>query len=146
MKRTFVFALVACFPFAAGMQVDDKGDDAKRVEGTWQLKEAELAGQKWPEDVVKTIQLKITGDKYTLQSNEKPDAGTFKLDPDKQPKQITITGTDGPNKGKTFPAIYEITGDTLKVCYDLSGQAHPREFKTAPGTQLFLATYKRRKG
>jgi uncharacterized protein (TIGR03067 family) len=146
MKRTFVFALVACFPFAAGMQVDDKGDDAKRVEGTWQLKEAELAGQKWPEDVVKTIQLKITGDKYTLQSNEKPDAGTFKLDPDKQPKQITITGTDGPNKGKTFPAIYEITGDTLKVCYDLSGQAHPREFKTTPGTQLFLATYKRRKG
>jgi uncharacterized protein (TIGR03067 family) len=58
---------------------------------------------------------------------------------------MTITGTDGPNKGKTFLAIYERDGDTLKVCYDLSGKAHPTEFKTAQGTQLFLVTYKREK-
>jgi hypothetical protein len=42
-------------------------------------------------------------------------------------------------------AIYEIDGDTLKVCYDLGGKNRPTEFKTKEGTALFLATYKREK-
>ena len=58
---------------------------------------------------------------------------------------MDITGTEGPNKGKTFQAIYELDGDTLKVCYDLSGKGRPTEFKTAEGTQLFLVIYTREK-
>jgi uncharacterized protein (TIGR03067 family) len=58
---------------------------------------------------------------------------------------MDITGTDGPNKGKTILAIYERDGDTLRVCYDLSGKSRPTEFKTETGTQLFLVTYKREK-
>jgi hypothetical protein len=54
-------------------------------------------------------------------------------------------GTDGPNKGKTFLAIYELDKDSLKVCYDLSGKARPTEFKTKPDTTLFLVTYTREK-
>jgi uncharacterized protein (TIGR03067 family) len=56
---------------------------------------------------------------------------------------MEITGTAGPNKGKTFSAIYELQGDTLKICYDLTGKARPTEFKSKAGTQLFLATYKK---
>jgi uncharacterized protein (TIGR03067 family) len=58
---------------------------------------------------------------------------------------LTITGTDGPNKGKTFPCIYELDGDTLRVCYDLSGVKAPADFSTAAGTQLYLVTYTRKK-
>jgi len=36
-------------------------------------------------------------------------------------------------------------GDTLRVCYDLSGKSRPTEFKTKEVTQLFLVTYKREK-
>ena len=56
---------------------------------------------------------------------------------------MTITGTEGPNHGKTFPAIYEIKGDTLRICYDLSGVKRPTEFKSVPGTRLYLVTYSR---
>src|SRR4051794_40819519 len=35
---------------------------------------------------------------------------------------MDITGTSGPNKGKTILAIYEQKGDTLRICYDLSGK------------------------
>jgi uncharacterized protein (TIGR03067 family) len=56
---------------------------------------------------------------------------------------MDITGTDGPNKGKTFPAIYELDGDTLKVCYDLSGKERPKALKTESGTMTFLVIYKR---
>ena len=145
MSRSFVFTLLACLPLVAGARADDKDTEAKKMEGTWQLKDAELAGQKLPAESVKAFRLTLTGGKYTLKSNEQPDAGTYKLDTGKKPRQMTITGTEGPNKERTFLAIYELTGDTLKICYDLSGQAHPEEFKTKPGTKLFLATYKREK-
>ena len=54
-----------------------------------------------------------------------------------------MTGTDGPNKGKTFLAIVELDGDTMKVCYDLSGQARPTRFESKEKTLLFLAEYRR---
>jgi uncharacterized protein (TIGR03067 family) len=58
---------------------------------------------------------------------------------------MDIEGTKGPNKGKTILAIYELKDDTLRICYDLSGKKHPKEFKTKEGTQLFLVEYKREK-
>jgi uncharacterized protein (TIGR03067 family) len=56
-----------------------------------------------------------------------------------------VIGTEGPNQGKTFPAIYELNGDTLRICYDLSGAKRPAEFKTIAGTKLYLVTYSRSK-
>ena len=106
--------------------------------------EAELAGKKYPDEIRKTIKLVIKDDKYTVTvGTEGADQGTVKLDPSANPKTMDITGTDGPNKGKTFLCIYELDGDTLRVCYDLRGKARPTEFKTKPGTKLYLVTYKR---
>jgi uncharacterized protein (TIGR03067 family) len=56
---------------------------------------------------------------------------------------MSITGTNGPNLGKTFPAIYELKGDTLRICYDLSGEKFPTDYKSVEGTKLYLVTYKR---
>jgi uncharacterized protein (TIGR03067 family) len=123
----------------------DAKDDAKALEGTWLPETAELAGQKFPDEVRKTIKLVLKGDTYTVTVGEATDRGTVKLDAGKKPKAMDITGTEGPNKGKTFLAIYEVTKDSLKVCYDLSGKERPTEFKTKEGTQLFLVTYRREK-
>jgi len=57
---------------------------------------------------------------------------------------MAITGTEGPNSGRTFPAIYELEGDTLRICYDLSGVKRPTEFKSIAGTRLYLVTYVRK--
>jgi uncharacterized protein (TIGR03067 family) len=56
---------------------------------------------------------------------------------------MDIVGTKGPNRAKKIPAIYELTDTTLRICYDLSGKARPKEFKTRSDTQLFLVEYKR---
>ena len=87
----------------------------------------------------------IKDDNYTVTVGTKVDKGTVKLNPKALPKALDITGTDGPNKGKTILAIYELDSDTLRVCYDLSGKSRPKEFKTKADTQLFLVTYKREK-
>ncbi len=124
------------------------GDDAKKdtLDGTWLPSSAELGGKKFPDEARKSIKLVIKDDKYTVTVEKQgTDEGTVKLMPSATPKAMDITGAKGPNKGKTFRAIYEHKGDTLRVCYDLSGKERPTEFKTKEGTLLFLVEYKREK-
>jgi uncharacterized protein (TIGR03067 family) len=141
LKQFVAFALVVSCSSAA--RSDDAKDDT--LEGTWLPSAAELGGKKFPDEVRQTIRLEIKGDQYTVTVGTEPDRGTCKRNPLAKPKALDITGTEGPNKGKTILAIYERNGDTLRVCYDLSGKSRPAEFKTTPGTRLFLVEYKLQK-
>ena len=120
-------------------------DDAKAVQGNWTPAKAELAGEPMADAVLKSISLKLENGKYEVFVGDRPDRGTYTVDSTSKPKSMTITGTEGPNKGKTFPAIYELKGDMLRICYDLSGVKRPTEFKTVAGTKLYLVTYNRKK-
>jgi uncharacterized protein (TIGR03067 family) len=145
MTRMQCVALFLVLSFACLSRGDDAKDGAKSIDGTWLPSAAELGGKKFPDEVRKTIKLVIGDGKYTVTVGKKPDQGTIKLDPSRKPKALDITGTEGPNKGKTILAIYERTDDTLRICYDLSGKARPTEFKTKEGTLQFLVTYERKK-
>jgi uncharacterized protein (TIGR03067 family) len=124
------------------------GDDAKKdetkIDGTWVLKTAELAGKELPKQAGATATLTLKNGKYEFQA-ESLDRGTVTYNDSATPKEMDIKGVEGPNRGKTFLAIYELARDKLTVCYDLSGKSRPTEFKTRPKSQLFLATYERKK-
>jgi uncharacterized protein (TIGR03067 family) len=115
------------------------------VEGVWKPTQIELAGTPLPEAAFANWRLELRKGKYTLTGAESPDSGTYAYDESKKPKTMDVTGVDGPNKGKTFPCIYELDGDTLRICYDLSLKERPKEFKTAKQTRLYLVTYTREK-
>ena len=119
--------------------------DIHEADGTWKPISAEFAGEKYPQQVLDTMKLVLKGDKYTVEVGAQTDEGTVTRDPGKSPKTMDITGTNGPNKGKTFLVIYELKGDDLRVCYDLSGDSRPTEFATKANTKLFLVTYRRTK-
>ena len=133
--------LLSCSLLVIGGRVKD--DDS--IQGVWLPAAAELAGKPFPDEVRKTIKLEIKDGKYTVTVGKALDQGTIKLNPTAKPKELDITGTDGPNKGRTILGIYEREGDTLRICYDLSGKGRPTEFKSAEGSQLFLVTYKQNK-
>jgi len=118
---------------------------ASVLDGKWQAVEAELAGKKFPPQATRSIQLTLDGDNYLVTTDEGEDRGTARAMPDEKPAALDITGTIGPNKGKTFLAIYKLDGDTLVVCYDLGGKSRPKEFKTEPKSMLFLVTYRKLK-
>ena len=136
LTAMLVFPLVAAPTLAA---------DKDNLQGIWLPTSAELGGQPFPEEVRKSIQLEIKDDGYTATVGGMVDRGTVKLNASAKPPQMDITGVEGPNKGKTILAIYECQGDTLQVCYDLSGAARPTEFKSAANTLQFLVTYQRQK-
>ncbi len=114
------------------------GDD---VQGVWKPLSAEFGGEKFPETLIANWRLELKEGKYTLTGAESPDSGTYKVDDSMKPKAMDVIGGDGPNKGKTFLCIYELTGDKLRMCYDLSGTERPKDFKSAKGTKLYLVTY-----
>jgi len=143
MKHIFLISVAA-----AGLLTVLPGcsrDDATAVQGSWTPAKAELGAQPMPDAILKSISVKLENGKYEVVAGDIPDRGTYTLDSTSQPKGMTIKGTEGPNQGKTFPAIYELNGDTLRICYDLSGEKRPTEFKTVAGTQLYLVTYSRKK-
>ena len=112
--------------------------DINALQGTWTPVKAELGGEPMSDEVLKTIILKLNKNEYEVTVAGNPDNGTWTLDSAAKPKGMTITGVKGPNAGKTFPAIYELKADTLRICYDLSGAKRPAEFKTSAGTKLYL--------
>jgi uncharacterized protein (TIGR03067 family) len=136
-------AVAACITVSAA----EKSEDSKAMQGTWKPVKAELGGQPWSETFLKitTLTLDNAGNYVVTVGDSPPDKGTCALDSSSKPKGLTITGVTGPNQGKTFPAIYALRGDTLQICYDLSGAKRPAEFKSIAGTQLFLVTYRREK-
>ena len=123
----------------------DSLDDARAVQGNWKPIKAELAGQPMAGEILQTISLKLDQGKYEVFVGEAPDRGTYTIDSTTSPKSMTVIGTEGPNRGRTFPAIYEIKAGTLRICYDLSGAKRPAEFKSLPGTKLYLVTYQLQK-
>src|SRR6516225_970679 len=83
----------------------DEKADLKKLEGTWLPSAAEFGGQKWSDEQVKSFKLVIADGKYIVTVSGQDDKGTLKLNPDAKPPAMDILGTEGPNKGHTFPAI-----------------------------------------
>src|SRR5687767_14154568 len=90
--------------------------------------------------------LKISGEKYevSVEDENHSDQGTCTVDQTTKPYRMTIKSEVGPNKVKTFLAIYEMKDAvSMRVCYDLSGKEFPSEFKAPAGKHLYLVGYRR---
>jgi uncharacterized protein (TIGR03067 family) len=144
MKRSlFSAALVAIF--GVGFSPAGRADDLQAMAGRWTVEAAEAGGNAVDSEELKSLVVTIEGDRYSLQSKDGPDGGTMKLDETKSPKTMDAADTEGDNIGKLIQAIYEITGDTMRVCYALDGSARPTEFATKEGSPWLLVTYRREK-
>lgn len=115
------------------------------LDGNWKPTEAVMGGQPFPPPIVAAMSLTVSGGgtAYRVQVGPQLDVGTIRLDDGTSPAGMDITGVEGPNAGRTIPAIYELQGDTLRICYDLSCTARPSAFGSAAGTMHFLVTYGR---
>lgn len=122
-----------------------KPDEAKLLAGTWLPKEMAIGDAKVDDATMAKIQLAIEADRYMVTAPESLDKGTFKFDATPTPKTMDITGTEGPNAGKTILAIYELDGDKLAVCYSLEPGVRPTDFKIAGNAKRVLARYERKK-
>jgi uncharacterized protein (TIGR03067 family) len=144
---TLLCSFVLTASGGTGARAGDKVDverELKKFQGAWTFESVEAGGKQQPADEFKGMTITFEGDKFTVKKDvEVLMAGTQKLDPSKSPKTIDVTVAEGLSKGALMLGIYEISGDTLKVCFDPEGKKRPTEFKSASGSQAFVAVHKR---
>ena len=130
-----------------GARAGDRGEVAKELkkfQGTWTFESVQAGGKEIPAAEFKGITVTFEGDKYAVKKgDEVVQAATLKLDPSKSPKTLDVTVAEGPNKGAVMLGIYEIGGETLKVCFDPHGKKRPTEFRSPPGSEYFVNVHKR---
>lgn len=150
MVRYALMGLAIGLVVSAQVGAQDGKDEAVKKEfaklkGTWRMVSFEIDGKKQrTEDELKKFLVTIDADgKYSVQLDGKTIVeATSKIDPTKAPKTLDQTFTlGGGGVGKTSLWIYELKGDTLKVCAAAPGDPRPTEFKGNT-----LAVYKRQKG
>jgi uncharacterized protein (TIGR03067 family) len=129
----FLVLVVGTFFLAIGM-IASAGDakDAKAERdmliGTWQAITLESGGKKLPDGFVKASTFVITSEKLAEKFMDSVRREfTYTLDAAKKPKQMDWTDAQGQKR----LAIYELDGDTLKICNSEEKETpRPTEFLT----------------
>ncbi|MBL8519826.1 MAG: hypothetical protein JNK75_04060 [Betaproteobacteria bacterium] len=145
---TFRTALLFCAFLLAGCVAPPLKPAAPvtddRVNGTWEIRAAELAGKDFK---APGFILEIADNRYRGGTPPTLDSGSIVLYGDEvagEARRMDVLGESGPNKGRRMMAIYRFVGRDLEACYDLSGKDRPQSFESKPGTMLFRVTYKRK--
>jgi uncharacterized protein (TIGR03067 family) len=120
-------------------------EELKRFKATWRFVEIEVGGQKVPPKAFEKDTLVLKGKSFSSFVAGKLVHGEFKIDPLAKPKTIDIIFTEGPGKGHSQKGIYELEGDTQKLCIAMPDQPRPTEFVTKPDSDHIIEVLKREK-
>jgi RNA polymerase sigma factor (sigma-70 family) len=138
---------------APGKDADKPKSDNDRLQGTWEFVAATQGGktkklQDFGEEDGRPKSLKFTGDKLLAVmvnsgGKEVEFQYGFELDPSQKPKKIDLIA-DGEPKGVSGPGVYELEGDSLRVCFPgQPDQERPTKLESKEGENYLLLTYKR---
>jgi uncharacterized protein (TIGR03067 family) len=118
----------------------EKAKDEDAILGTWAVDKFDFGGGNPPPQVLNLQFVFGEKGKFTMVNGpkERPE-GTFKLDPAAKVKTMDIS-LDGQN----MQAIYELDGDTMKVCIpDKPNAARPEAFVANAKDRIAVVTFKR---
>ena len=142
--------LVALFLGLGAVHGGDTAEDWHKLKGNWQAVEIlTLDGRAVSPDEVKAVKLTCAGaDRMIFLAAKNTDKHecSVKLDASKKPKAIDLKALDGESKGDVLLGIYQLDGDTLKLCVASEPKIdRPSRFTSEVGSKNFLYTFKRAK-
>ena len=136
-------------PLALALLINSGSEEATkkelaRIEGVWSFSQVEVDGAKQKPMAFPANEMIVLKDgRYVVVQGSRITHGRVKLDPMTTPKHIDVTITDGPAKGRTIMAIYDLSADTYKFCGSLSGSDRPTTLASPAGTGTILHVMKR---
>jgi uncharacterized protein (TIGR03067 family) len=114
--------------------------DLKKLQGTWTIVAVEVEGRAMPGG----SKIVLEGERFTTVAMGNDYGGTVDLNSGKSPKTFDLLFTSGPHKGMKSLGIYELDGDTWRICVAFAGiKTRPKEFAATPGSGFALETLKR---
>ena len=121
--------------------------ELQAMAGAWQVVYFETDGKILPADALKGLVMTRDPDgKFALRRGDQVVlAGMVKkTDTSKPPRMLDCEQTAGDQAGKLVEGIYEVVGDTLRICAVQPGQGErPTAFTARAGSHCTLAVYMR---
>ena len=148
MRTRFVLTALVGFGVAGLALADTKADKSSAdLQGRWKITKGEEGGKALPPAHLKDDVLHIKGNKMTLVNKAAKETWvmTFKADPSSKPAKLSMKVVKGMGAGKSAQGIYELHGDTLKICYTPEGKDAPTDFTTTEGGHQMLFVLQREK-
>lgn len=135
MKRTFLMIGVLLLASTLSLRAEDDAvaKEDKKFEGTWEVVELHISGQKLDKEVYSNWTFTFKGKDYEQKAGDNVlEAGKQTLDPSKKPMHMDIAVSEGEAKGEKQLAIYEWDGDDkVKICAAKHGETtRPEKFET----------------
>jgi uncharacterized protein (TIGR03067 family) len=129
----------------AVVSTDDASLDQKQMQGTWEVVEGADNGAAGSKNDLAKFSVEVTESRIRFKGPEGVRELLFTLDPSTQPKAMDATPADGPKQGKRLRGIYEVQGDSLKVCLvHLDDKERPDKFESEHGSGRLLFVLKRK--
>jgi uncharacterized protein (TIGR03067 family) len=141
MKRAAAFLVgFACLATSLHGGADAGKDDLRKLQGKWKFVERVLDGKKGDLKGTWTI----AGNKVSYGANSDLWA-VIKLNPTTRPKALDFDhiSTDPAKVVKGIKAIYDVEGDTFKICVATKGKERPKAFESKEGSGHVLTVLKR---
>lgn len=139
-----VLGLLLC---AATVIADGDGKKAlEQWQGHWQIAALTINGKAAPREKIENARIIIEGDKMTVKAptGEVTRAFEIQLTPTKKPPVLTTKALLGDFKGKVQTGIYELKGDTLRICISNRPEGQPpTAFSSQEGSDHVLLLLKK---
>ena len=119
------------------------GNDLEQLQGTWKVVSMETDGKFMSDADRKRIKLVINGENFRFYHGEESHAGLYKIDPGKNPKELSIVITEGDEKGKIYLVIYRFEDGKMIQCMQLDNRARPKTFVGQAGSGCALEVWQR---
>ena len=140
--RFVLLLLLGCILAACRVAViAGSSDDTEKWQGIWRMVSTTYDGEPQTAD----MEWIVDGDHYTIRLNGQShvDPYTIKLDPSQKHIAVFHHETPPGTYGGSLKGIYDISGDSLTVCYDLTGQRYPESFNANRGSRQVLYKFRR---
>lgn len=132
---------IAIALLGASFAEDAPPKESKELSGAWLVASAQEAGQDRPQ--AKGLRFVVQGAQFTAGAWMQ---GTFTVDTAKTPKTIDFKVASGLlHAGKTLEGIYELNGDTIRICYAEGTGKRPQQFSSTRDNGAFLLVCNRAK-
>ena len=140
--RVGSLVLLGCILAACRVAViAGSSDDTEKWQGAWRMVSTTYDGEPQTAD----MEWIVDGDHYTIRLNGQSHVDPYTIKLDSSQKHIDVFHHETPpgTYGGSLKGIYDISGDSLTVCYDLTGQRYPESFNANRGSRQVLYKFRR---
>ena len=137
-------ALVITISIARAADDDAAKKDMARLQGEWVMVSGSADGQEMPAGILKNSKRVCKDDVTTVTVGDQLFMkAKFTLDRSKHQACVDYENIAGSHAGRPQVGIFELSGDTLRVCMSAPGKPRPQDFSSKRGDGRSYTTWRR---